>query len=102
MCSSQRAMSALNFVFELPYISRPAVILEESLCGCSQVHCASDSVTFQKMLDQKWNILRSISKGRELKLNHVKPIPEVLSKSSFSYHLFERAVSGTDNPRIGT
>src|SRR5260370_33640673 len=52
------------------------------------------------MPNQRWNVFRALSQGRNVKWENVQPVVEVAAKLLLPDHLFQGAVSGGHNPNV--
>ncbi len=52
------------------------------------------------MVDKDRNLLPSLPQGRNINIDHIQPIVQILPETAIPYGFFEVSVGGNQNPHI--
>ncbi len=90
-------------MLQLPDIPGPGIFFQG--CQCILIHFQSgfiilSAIYFQKVNCQILNIFRSFAQWRQMDLDCVHPVEEILTKLVVYNHLGETFVSGADKSEI--
>ena len=94
----------LDGVPELANISRPS-ISEQRVFRClgkfRRMAPGGFGEEQEKSPRESENIFRPFPQGRELQINHVEPIKQILPKETLPYMILQIAIGGGHGPNIG-
>src|SRR5665213_535796 len=85
-------------VFQFANVSRPMIIAEQT--QPSPGHGNAPAAAAKKVLDQRGNILTSLTQRRQLNGYNIQPVIQIFAKATFAYSLFQIAGSCGDQTQI--
>src|SRR5262245_29415042 len=81
LLSLAQYQGSLQRVFELPYVAGPGIVEQETQRLLGQTPRLRDMRrTREKMLDQQRQILESFTQGRQVDVDHIKAIEQILAE----------------------